>query len=159
MLGLGMEARMASRALQFAAVLLTALALAPAGAHLFALPNKIALPQGEYFAAQQVYAGWQFLGAFTVGALIANAALAFAMRGQKGFGYALAAALLIAATLAIFFAAVFPGNQQTANWTSVPRNWEVLRRNWEYGHAASAVLTLIAFCCTSLSVMAQPRPN
>jgi hypothetical protein len=39
---------------------------------------------------------------------------------------------------------VFPGNQATENWTSVPEGWETLRARWEYGHAASAVLTFLA---------------
>jgi hypothetical protein len=34
------------------ALVLTALALVPAGAHLFALPNKIGLAQEQYFIVQ-----------------------------------------------------------------------------------------------------------
>jgi hypothetical protein len=38
--------------LQFVAMMLTALALVPGGAHLFALPNKISLSESDYFIAQ-----------------------------------------------------------------------------------------------------------
>src|SRR5262245_47064777 len=38
--------------LQFVAMVLTALALVPGGAHLFALPNKISLSESDYFIAQ-----------------------------------------------------------------------------------------------------------
>ena len=60
--------------LRFAAIVLTALALVPGGAHLFAMPNRPAL----------------------------------------------AAAALILATLAIFFAWTYPANQATENWTVMP---------------------------------------
>jgi len=33
-------------------MMLTALALVPGGAHLFALPNKISLSESDYFIAQ-----------------------------------------------------------------------------------------------------------
>ena len=41
--------------------MLTALALVPSGAHLAALPNKMAMAQAAYFVAQQIYAGWAAL--------------------------------------------------------------------------------------------------
>ena len=44
--------------LQFAALVLTALSLIGGGAHLFALPNKIGLPQEQYFIVQAIYRGW-----------------------------------------------------------------------------------------------------
>ena len=43
--------------MQFLAVMVTALALVPAGAHFFALFNKIALAEEQYFIAQSVYRG------------------------------------------------------------------------------------------------------
>ena len=39
------------RVLQFLAVVLTALALVPGGAHFFELPNKIGLGEQQYFVA------------------------------------------------------------------------------------------------------------
>ena len=48
----------ALRLVQFLAIVLTALALVPSGAHLAALPNKMAMAQAAYFVAQQIYAGW-----------------------------------------------------------------------------------------------------
>jgi hypothetical protein len=44
--------------LQFVAMVLTALALVPGGAHLFALANKIHLSESDYFVAQGIYRGW-----------------------------------------------------------------------------------------------------
>jgi membrane associated rhomboid family serine protease len=59
---------------------------------------------------------------------------------------AFAAAALILATLAIFFAWTYPANQATENWTIMPETWETLRRQWEYSHAVNAVLTFAALC-------------
>jgi hypothetical protein len=52
-----MERMMAVQMVRFLAIVLTALALVPAGAHVFALPNKIGLPQEEYFVVQGIYRG------------------------------------------------------------------------------------------------------
>src|SRR5690606_35363475 len=46
---LGRPFAMAVRWLQFFTIVVCALALIPSGAHLAALPNKIDLPQGDYF--------------------------------------------------------------------------------------------------------------
>ena len=58
---------MALKFVQFLALALTAIALIPAGAHLFALPNKIGLPQEQYLIVQGIYRGWALLGVRIVG--------------------------------------------------------------------------------------------
>lgn len=146
------------RLAQFIALVLTALALVPVGAHLFALPNKIGMDETDYFVAQRIYDGWAVLGVVLIGAIIADAAAAIASRRQA-WPAALAglAALLMLATLAIFFAFTFPANQATANWTTVPAGWETLRRQWEVSHAVNAVITFAAFCSLSLAVILSRR--
>ena len=143
---------------QFIALVLTALALVPVGAHLFALPNKIGMDETDYFVAQRIYDGWAVLGVVLIGAIIANAAAAIASRRQA-WPAALAglAALLMVATLAIFFAFTFPANQATANWTTAPDDWQALRRQWEVSHAVNAVITFAAFCSLSLAVILSRR--
>jgi hypothetical protein len=69
--------------LQLVAMMLTALALVPGGAHLFALPNKISLSESDYFIAQSAYRGWALLGIVLIGAAIANLALALLIRDQR----------------------------------------------------------------------------
>jgi len=119
---------MALRLIQFLAIMLTALALVPSGAHLAALPNKMAMAQEAYFIAQQIYAGWALFGIVLFGALAANLAHAMLLlKLGRSFGYALASFLLIAANLAIFFVWTLPTNQATNNWTAVPKNWNALR--------------------------------
>ena len=65
---------MALGLIQFLAIILTALALVPSGAHLAAMANKRAMAQAAYFVAQQVYAGWALFGFVLFGALGANLA-------------------------------------------------------------------------------------
>lgn len=142
-------------ALRLGTVLLTALALVPAGAHLLELPNKIGLPREAYLTAQGLYRGWALLGAVWIGALVANLALAVALRrqGRTAWRTALGAGLLLALSLAVFFAWTWPANQATANWTVLPPGWEALRWRWEYSHAANAVLVFLALCLSVLSAL------
>jgi len=140
---------------QFLAVILTALALIPGGAHLLELPNKIGLSQDQYFVAQGIYRGWSLTGIVLIAALAANLMLAFTQRSRTAAaGLALFAALCVAATLVIFFIWTFPANHATNNWTTVPANWETLRRQWEFSHAVNAVVMLVALCSVTLSVLA-----
>ncbi len=152
---------MGLRVVQFVAVILTALALVPAGAHFFELPNKIGLAQEAYFTVQNIYRRWALFGVVLIGALVANLALAIMLRDQRGpFWLALAAFVLVAATLAIFFTWTFPANQATSNWTVVSADWQELRTQWEYAHATNAVLTFIALCSVTLAaLMARDRAD
>jgi hypothetical protein len=136
-----------ARCLAFLAVLLTALALVPAGAHLLALPNKLAMSREAYLAAQGAYAGWAMTGVLPISAILACLTLAFRQRREALSPWpAVAAALLVTAGLGVFFAWTFPANQATANWTMLPEGWEALRAQWEWSHAANAVLILAALC-------------
>ncbi len=142
------------RTVQFLAIVFTALALVPSGAHLFALPNKIGLAQEQYFIVQSIYRGWALFGFVLFPALLLNLALALMLRGRGApFALALVAGLAIALTLAVFFLWTFPANQATGNWTSVPPDWGQLRRQWEYSHAANAVVVFVAFGAVTLSTL------
>jgi uncharacterized membrane protein len=145
--------------LRFVAILLTALALVPVGAHLLELPNKMGLAEEPYFTVQQIYRGWALLGIVLCAAIVADLALAVTLRGEgPPFWLALAGFALMAGTLAIFFAFTFPTNEATRNWTQVPGDWRALRAQWEYSHAVNAAATVVAFCCVTLaSLWARPR--
>ena len=149
---------MALRLIQFVAIMLTALALVPTGAHLAALPIKMAMTQASYFIAQQIYAGWALFGIVLFSTLVANLAHAIVLRKLgRSFGYALASFLFIAAGLVIFFVWTFPTNQATNNWIVVPKNWNELRSQWEYSHAANAKVTLAALVCVVIAVLRHPQ--
>jgi hypothetical protein len=151
---------MATKASQFLAVVLTALALLPGGAHVMSLPAKIAMPEDPYFVAQQVYRGWAWAGVVIFLAIFANFAAAFFAHGNQRRLF-VAAGLLIVAAVLLFFVWTYPANQATGNWTSVPDNWEQLRSEWEYSHAVNAALTFLALLCAvggALSSGARHEP-
>ncbi|TCZ55285.1 DUF1772 domain-containing protein [Roseicella aquatilis] len=150
-----------TRSLAFLAVLLAALALVPAGAHLLALPNKLAMGREAYLAAQRAYAGWALAGAFPFAAILACLALALRQQRPPDRPWpALLAALLLAVGLGVFFAWTYPANVATANWTRLPEGWEALRAQWEWSHAANAVLTLGALCAAIRAALGPgPGPS
>jgi hypothetical protein len=146
------------KAIQFIALVLTALALVPVGAHLFSLLNKIGLAQEQYFIVQNIYRGWALFGIVLIGAIVANLVLALLLYGRGlPFALALFAALCMAFTLLIFFIWTYPANQATSNWTTIPAGWQELREQWEYSHAFNALLTFVAFCSATLSVLTTPE--
>lgn len=150
---------MTVRTVQFLAIVVGALALIPSGAHLAALPNKIALPQADYFTVQGIYYRWAILGALWPAGIVANTVLAALVRQQSApFWLAVSAALGFILMLGIFLVWTQPANAATRNWTTVPENWEVLRSQWEYSHAVNAAIVFIALCLTTLSALAW-RPS
>jgi hypothetical protein len=145
---------MTVRAIQFLAIICSALALIPAGAHLAALPSKITMPRAEYFTVQGIYYGWAFLGLLWVAALGLHMLLAFLVHAQPWpFWFAVLAALCFVLTLVIFYLWTLPANQATQNWTTIPANWETLRQQWEYSHAVNTGIVLLALCCATLSAL------
>jgi len=146
------------RTVRFFAVVLTALALVPAGAHFFELPNKIGLSQEQYFTVQGIYRGWALFGFVLFGAIGANLGNAILNRDEPpAFWFALLASLLMVASLAIFSIWTYPANQATSNWTVAPANWASLRTQWEYSHAANATMTFLALCAVTASVLITKR--
>ena len=151
---------MGLRMTQFIAIILTALALVPAGAHLLELVHKITLDRAQYLTVQQLYRGWAFLGAVLIAALLANLALTIRSRRQgRPMRLAAIATLLLAANLTIFFIWTFPANQATGNWTVMPADWEALRNQWEYSHAVNALLTFLALSATLASSLSWPAAS
>jgi hypothetical protein len=143
------------RVLQLVAVLLTALELVPAGAHLFELAHKIDLSKEQYFVVQQIYRGWAFFGIVLIAAIVANLVVAAVLwRRASPYWPSLCAGLLLAITLAVFFAWTYPANQATGNWTVAPADWQRLRVQWELSHAANAALTFAALCFATWSTVA-----
>ena len=149
---------MGLRTVQFLAVIFTALALVPGGAHFFVLLNKIDLDQAQYFSVQSIYRGWALFGVVLFGALFLNLAMAMMLRDQRtAFWFAVAAFIGLATNLAIFFIWTYPANVATNNWTTVPENWQALRAQWEYSHAANALVMFASFCLVTLSVLTTRR--
>lgn len=136
------------------AILLTAIALVPAGAHVLEMPAKLRLDQRDYFVAQSIYRGWALFGIVLVAAIAADIGAAWLSVGRTvALSLWISAGLLLIASLAVFFLWTQPANRITANWTIQPANWEVLRQQWEYAHAAGAGLTLLSLGCAVAAAM------
>jgi hypothetical protein len=135
-------------AIEFAAVITTALALVPGMAHVLELPNKIHMRREDYMNAQRLYRGWQFVGIAVIAALISTILL-LRISSANQFRFALIAVLLVLATQVVFWVFTFPVNRRTRNWTEAPGNWEALRKRWEYSHAGAAALNLLALACVT----------
>jgi hypothetical protein len=143
---------MSPRIVQFAAIILTALALVPGGAHVLELVSKISLDRENYLTVQAIYRGWALLGIVLIAALLMNLLAAIMVRAQPAAMWSAAAAsVLLTLSLAIFFVWTFPVNQATNNWSVAPENWQVLRSQWEYSHAVNACVTFVALCASTLS--------
>ena len=148
------------KVLQFIAIVLTALALAPELAHIASLPNKIDLVESNYFIAQMIYNGWALFGVVIIGAIVANIALAIALffkggKANRGMPLLLTAVTVgfLIAGLAVFFAFTYPANVATDNWTAAPADWQSWRWQWETSHAVNAALTFLGFCTLTASAL------
>ncbi len=138
---------------QWLALLFTATAIIPAGAHLAELLNKMALDKADYFVVQRIYDGWALFGIVLFGAIFSLLGYTISLiRHSQPYGFAAAALLLVLANLGIFFMWTFPMNKATDNWTVSPDNWETLRSQWEYSHAANALVIFAAFICLLIAV-------
>jgi hypothetical protein len=142
----------------FIALLSSAMALGGALAHLFELPNKIGLPQEEYFVVQQAYRGWNRLGWLLLVQLGSIVAVAVMSRGEpRVLRPVAAAALFLVAAQAVFWTFTFPANVATGNWTVAPEGWERLRARWEYSHAVGALFQLLATAALILAALRRAR--
>jgi hypothetical protein len=136
----------------FLALVFTAVAMVPYGAHLFALPNKIGMTEAQYFIAQSAYQGWSLLALVLIPTMLLNLLFAYLLYGESpGFALAVAACVCMIATLAVFFMFTYPVNVATQNWTVSPPSWLELRRQWEYSHAVNACLIFLSFCFLALA--------
>jgi hypothetical protein len=140
------------RIIQFVAVMLTAFALIPGGAHFLALWNKIRLPADDYLIVQSIYRGWALLGVIWILAIAGNLAAAILARTETApFVFSLLAVGALVGALIVFFIWTEPANAATGNWTAAPANFETLRRQWEFSHAANAGLTFAALAASVLA--------
>src|SRR5215471_8613059 len=115
----------------FIALLATALALGAALAHALELPNKINLPERQYFIVQQAYRGWNQLAYLLVIQLIAMLAIAVLSRHEPRVLWpTVAAIILLVCAQALFWTYTYPANVATDNWTTIPAEWESLRTRW-----------------------------
>ena len=141
----------------FLALVLTAIALIPAGAHVFEMSAKMKLGRDAYFVVQGLYHGWAYFGIAIVGSFLACLAKAWLAGTRRDRILSIFAGLMMAVSLAIFFADIYPANQITKDWTTIPANWKNWRYQWEWGHAVAAACTLLAFLALAWSASKKPE--
>src|SRR5262245_19585021 len=140
----------------FIALLATALALGAALAHALELPNKINLPEREYFIVQQAYRGWNQLAYLLVIQFMSMLAIAVLSRHEPQVWWATVAAIVfMLGAQAVFWAFTFPANVATDNWTAIPADWESLRTRWEYSHALGAVFQVLAMSALIVALLSR----
>ncbi len=145
-------------ATQLLGIVLLTLALVPSGAHLFELPNKLAMTPHDYLIAQASYRGWALFGIVVVGAIAVSGLHAYLVRANHAaMRWSLVALACLAAAQAIFWTFTYPMNVLTDNWTAMPADLESARRQWEFSHAAASVFNFAALVAMVLSVQAS-RP-
>jgi len=76
------DGSLAVTTVRFLAVVITGLALIAPGAHVFELLRKMAMSEQQYYVVQDIYRGWWVVGLLLPAALIANVALAVAVRAD-----------------------------------------------------------------------------
>jgi hypothetical protein len=149
------------RGLSFVVLILAALTLVPAGAHLAELPNKLRLDGPGWLAAQGVYRGWGvILGPLELATLIAAASFVSRVRGrQPAFRLSVIAVASYIVMHVCFWALNFPVNLAVENWTptQLPPDWGMYRARWEWSHAARAVLAFTALLCLTWAALNESR--
>ena len=144
----------------FIALLATALALGAALAHVLELPNKINLPERDYFIIQQVYRGWNQLAYLLLIQLMSMLAVAgLSWHEPRVLWPTLAAILCLLCAQAAFWTFTYPANVATDNWTAIPADWESLRTRWEYSHALGAAFQLLAMSALIIAALNRAHPQ
>ncbi|MDX8530653.1 DUF1772 domain-containing protein [Mesorhizobium sp. VK25A] len=142
-------------------VFVAALSLGPSFAHVLESLPRLTKWSPALWREATVFNG-QFLLFAVVGApldiaaILCPALLAWMLRGEPfAFRFALVAALLYAAALALWFGLVKPANDILATWTPgpIPENFEAVRLRWETGHMAVTAAKALGFISLSLGLL------
>jgi len=141
-------------------IMLTALSLVPALAHLLEMPAKMTYDGTLWLRLQQSLYGafGTFGGAFEVGAVITTIVLVILVRDRPpAFGWTLLGAACVVAAHVAFWIWLAPVNATIAATApgTLPADWTGLRSQWEYTHAARAVLQIIALGALVFSVVGE----
>jgi hypothetical protein len=139
------------------AALLT-LALVPAGAHFFELPNKLNFSPEDYMKVQATYRGWALFGVVIIAAIASTALHTYLVRrNHSAYVWSIVAIFGLIAAQVVFWSLVQPVNALTDNWTQFPRDFEDARRQWEYAHAVGSIFNFVALIAMIRSIQAS-RP-
>lgn len=145
-------------------IVMTALSLGPALAHLLEMTPKLAMDGALWLQLLHTLYPPLFgtVGAFSeVGAVLAAVLLVVLVRHRGvAFTWALAGAALLLVSHGIFWVWISPVNAIMGPLTAdmLPANWMDLRNQWEYGHATRAGLQLLGLIAFVVSLIGEvPR--
>lgn len=146
------------KVLRFTTIMLTALSLSAAFAHLLEMPAKLKYEGALWLKLlQTLYPAFGTIaGACEVGAVAAAWVLVVAVHSRpRPLGWTLLAASCLAATHAIFWIWVAPVNAALMPLSpeKLPVDWARLREQWEFAHATRAILQIIALAALVISVL------
>jgi hypothetical protein len=160
------------QALQILSLVLVALAMAFAVAHAAELPGKRRLDRDSYMIVQPIYYPGFTVGAFSEpGSILALAVLALVTpRDFPGFGWTLAALLLMLAMHLVYWTVTHPvnrfwlkdqrlssaGRRFFGRGGEPPADWRAARDRWEYSHVARAALAFLAFVAVAIAATTPP---
>jgi hypothetical protein len=148
---------MVRKAWSFVTLVLVALNMGSAFAHVLELPAKRRLNGPSYLLAQGIYRGFGVIGAILEPGSVLAAAVMTALNRERrsSFVLGLAGIASLALALAAWLALVSPMNDRMAWWTreTIPDDWPQVRDQWEYTHAARFILQCLGFSALLLSVM------
>ena len=135
-------------------VLMLALAMGLAWAHLLEMPPKMQLDAQLYTHLDRtLYPYFAYVGGpVEVLAVICTILLCFFVRRRRpDMILACSAAGFAAAALGVWFWLIAPMNSLMASWihSGIPSDWTRVRDQWEYGHAARAGLWTVALALDS----------
>jgi hypothetical protein len=145
---------------RLATILLTALSMGAALAHLLEMPAKLDYGGALWLTLLQTLytpAFGPIAGPIEVAAVFASIVLVFLVRKRRpALFWTVLGAACVAVADAIFWIRVEPVNSALLPLTpqTLPADWASLRDQWEYSHATRAVLQILglAFLVTSVLV-------
>jgi hypothetical protein len=152
---------MSVRLIRFAVIMLAALSLGVGIGHLMELPARMAWDQDLWVGATAQGGFYALSGplgvllqVFTIIALIVLAVL-LRRHNVSGAPFTIAAAVMFAIGLLVWWIFVYPVNVELAKWVNgpVPGDWADWRALWEWGQAANGLAQLAGFAALIASVL------
>jgi hypothetical protein len=153
------------KTLRFLTIMLTALSMSAAFAHLLEMPGKLKYDGAMWLTLlQTLYPTFgKVSGICEIGAVVAALVLVISVRKRsKVFRWALLGASCLVVTHAVFWIWVAPVNAALVPLTptTLPANWGQLRDQWEFTHAARAVLQIFALAAFVILILTEDSaPN
>lgn len=148
------------KTLRFLTLMLTALSLSAAFAHLLEMPAKLGYDGPLWLhLLQTLYPTYgKVSGVCEIAAVLAAWVLVFVLRPRpRAMRWTLLGAIGLTLAHAVFWIWIAPVNAELVPLSaqSLPAHWSALRDQWEYAHAARAVVELVVLAALLVSVLVE----